>query len=66
MPFMKFTATCLFLLSALPLLAEASRQISGIYPNLAIFNNEGECGTGRTWFRFPSAKKHPGQGNPLL
>ena len=28
------------------LAAEAPRQWSGIYPNLAYFNNEGECGTG--------------------
>ncbi|MBR4172308.1 MAG: hypothetical protein IKR48_11715, partial [Kiritimatiellae bacterium] len=26
--------------------ADAPRCISGIYPNLAMFNNEGECGTG--------------------
>jgi hypothetical protein len=26
--------------------AEAPREISGIYPSLATFNNEGECGTG--------------------
>ncbi len=26
--------------------AEEPRQISGIYPHLAMFNNEGECGTG--------------------
>jgi hypothetical protein len=46
-PFMKSTICCsFFLLSGLPLLAEAPRQISGIYPNLAMFNNEGECGTG--------------------
>lgn len=28
------------------LAAEEPRQISGIYPSLAMFNNEGECGTG--------------------
>jgi hypothetical protein len=28
------------------LAAETPRQWSGIYPNLAYFNNEGECGTG--------------------
>ncbi len=27
-------------------LAEEPRSISGIYPSLAMFNNEGECGTG--------------------
>ena len=26
--------------------AEEKRQISGIYPHLATFNEEGECGTG--------------------
>lgn len=26
--------------------AEAPREISGVYPSLATFNNEGECGTG--------------------
>ncbi len=35
------------LLTATTLLhAEAPRQISGIYPHLAMFNKEGECGTG--------------------
>ena len=28
------------------LAAEEPRQVSGIYPRLAMFNNEGECGTG--------------------
>jgi len=28
------------------LAAEEPRQVSGIYPGLAMFNNEGECGTG--------------------
>ena len=28
------------------LAAEEPRQVSGIYPSLAMFNNEGECGTG--------------------
>ncbi len=28
------------------LTAEEPRQVSGIYPSLAMFNNEGECGTG--------------------
>ncbi len=49
MSFMKITLSCSLLLSALPalpLLSEAPRQISGIYPSLAMFNNEGECGTG--------------------
>jgi hypothetical protein len=27
-------------------LSQSPRQISGIYPSLAMFNNEGECGTG--------------------
>jgi hypothetical protein len=42
------------LLSLIPLLfaalvvtsGEPPRQVSGIYPHLAMFNNEGECGTG--------------------
>ncbi len=47
MQFMKITLSCsLFLSAALPLLAETPRQISGIYPSLAMFNLEGECGTG--------------------
>ena len=28
------------------LMAQSPRSISGIYPSLAMFNNEGECGTG--------------------
>ena len=28
------------------LAAEEPRHVSGIYPGLAMFNNEGECGTG--------------------
>lgn len=32
--------------AAVSLWAEEPRQISGIYPSLAMFNNEGECGTG--------------------
>ncbi len=37
-----------FLILALPVAALAAEpvQISGIYPSLAMFNNEGECGTG--------------------
>lgn len=31
---------------AASLFAEAPRQVSGIYPRLAMFNAEGECGTG--------------------
>lgn len=31
---------------ALPAAAQDQRQISGIYPHLAMFNDEGECGTG--------------------
>jgi hypothetical protein len=26
--------------------AQEPRSVSGIYPSLAMFNNEGECGTG--------------------
>lgn len=37
---------CLLLLPGLPARAETPPQISGIYPGLAMFNNEGECGTG--------------------
>lgn len=33
-------------LVALPAFAQAPRSVSGIYPHLAMFNNEGECGTG--------------------
>jgi hypothetical protein len=42
---MKFN---LVLLTALTgaLAAEEARNVSGIYPSLAMFNNEGECGTG--------------------
>lgn len=29
-----------------PLVTSGDREISGIYPHLAFFNNEGECGTG--------------------
>lgn len=32
--------------ASLPAQQEPPRQISGIYPHLAMFNNEGECGTG--------------------
>ncbi len=49
-----FPSACLFLrlliVSALSLaglaLAAEPRVVSGIYPHLAMFNNEGECGTG--------------------
>ncbi len=34
------------LLFACPLFAAEPVQLSGIYPHLAMFNNEGECGTG--------------------
>jgi hypothetical protein len=34
------------LLIASSLTAEEPRSVSGIYPSLAMFNNEGECGTG--------------------
>lgn len=30
----------------IPLRAAEPRSVSGIYPNLATFNDEGECGTG--------------------
>jgi hypothetical protein len=36
----------LFALAFAQLALAAPRQISGIYPHLAMFNNEGECGTG--------------------
>jgi len=39
-------ACTLLALFATPVAAEAPRQVSGIYPRLAYFNNEGECGTG--------------------
>jgi hypothetical protein len=42
---MRRVTTSLLLATAL-LHAEEPRQISGIYPSLAMFNNEGECGTG--------------------
>jgi len=32
--------------SAFPATATGPRSVSGIYPHLAYFNNEGECGTG--------------------
>lgn len=35
-----------FLCSVVNSLAQEPRNISGIYPSLAMFNNEGECGTG--------------------
>ncbi|MBE2285732.1 MAG: hypothetical protein IAE77_19885 [Prosthecobacter sp.] len=35
-----------FVCSVVHSLAEEPRNISGIYPSLAMFNNEGECGTG--------------------
>ena len=40
-----FLLSCLGL-AAVCLRAEQPKQISGIYPSLAMFNNEGECGTG--------------------
>ncbi|TDU73385.1 hypothetical protein EI77_01855 [Prosthecobacter fusiformis] len=44
---MKPTLTSLLLLGALATLtAQEPRHISGIYPHLAMFNDEGECGTG--------------------
>lgn len=35
-----------FVCSVVNALAQEPRSISGIYPSLAMFNNEGECGTG--------------------
>jgi hypothetical protein len=35
-----------FVCSVVNALAQEPRRISGIYPSLAMFNNEGECGTG--------------------
>jgi hypothetical protein len=35
-----------FVCSVVNTLAQEPRNISGIYPSLAMFNNEGECGTG--------------------
>lgn len=35
-----------FLVAASPFFASAQEGYSGIYPHLAYFNNEGECGTG--------------------
>lgn len=47
---MKFTLTRLLVWAGLSaasgLHAQEPRQISGIYPHLAMFNDEGECGTG--------------------
>jgi hypothetical protein len=42
---MRRITTSLLFATAL-LHAEEPRQISGIYPHLAMFNKEGECGTG--------------------
>ena len=39
-------ATTLVLMSAAPARAAAPFEISGIYPHLAFFNSQGECGTG--------------------
>ena len=41
----RFSILGLFTLSAVSTFAEP-RSVSGIYPQLAMFNNEGECGTG--------------------
>ncbi|MEN3943537.1 hypothetical protein WJU23_19725 [Prosthecobacter sp. SYSU 5D2] len=44
---MKSALTSLLLLAcAIALPAQEPRQLSGIYPHLAMFNHEGECGTG--------------------
>jgi hypothetical protein len=39
-------ALTLTLISAMAFSQESPRSVSGIYPHLAMFNNEGECGTG--------------------
>ncbi|GAG06037.1 unnamed protein product, partial [marine sediment metagenome] len=36
----------IILLIASPAFAQAQEEYSGIYPHLAFFNNEDECGTG--------------------
>ncbi|SKB04102.1 hypothetical protein SAMN02745166_03973 [Prosthecobacter debontii] len=46
---MRFTPLCFSLCSLMgvaSLSAQEPRQVSGIYPHLAMFNAEGECGTG--------------------
>ncbi len=44
---MKFAASVLATLLFVPGLCSAEpRNVSGIYPSLAMFNDEGECGTG--------------------
>ncbi len=40
------TSLCVLSLVSASLVAAEPVQISGIYPHLAMFNNEGECGTG--------------------
>ena len=37
---------CIVLLNVMLPLTEAQEEYSGIYPHLAFFNNEPECGTG--------------------
>ncbi|MFC1606468.1 hypothetical protein ACFL47_00735 [Candidatus Latescibacterota bacterium] len=37
---------CITLLIASPVFSQAHKEYSGIYPHLAFFNNEDECGTG--------------------
>ena len=44
-------------------LAAEPVQLSGIYPHLAMFNDEGECGTGAV---VPWAGRHPRKRNPGL
>src|SRR5688572_11591777 len=46
MPFLRLTASAALLVSAPILFADGPREISGIYPHLAMYNDEGECGTG--------------------
>jgi len=41
-----FICAALFLSFAMSVFAEGPKQFSGIYPHLAMFNDEAECGTG--------------------
>ena len=43
---MRILASLAILGLSVSLYADVPRQVSGIYPHLAMFNNEGECGTG--------------------
>lgn len=42
----KLLCVAALVLAAGAALAQETRSVSGIYPHLAMFNNEGECGTG--------------------